>query len=86
MANHKSASKRARQSLKRHNVNRSLLSKLRNDINKYMSLLETKKTEEIQQSLDFINSSMAKALKKRIIKKKFMSRKLSSLSKKYHTK
>ncbi len=86
MANHKSAKKRSRQSLKRQKVNNSLRSKIRTNLNKYMSHLETKKTEEIQQSFALLNSSLAKAVKKGLIKKKFASRKLSSLSKKNHTK
>ena len=86
MANHKSAIKRSRQSLKRQKVNNSLRSKIRTNLNKYMSHLETKKTEEIQQSFELLNSSLAKAVKKGLIKKKFASRKLSSLSKKNHAK
>ena len=37
---------------------------------------------ELDKSLSLINSSLAKALKKGLIKKEFMSRKLSSLSQK----
>ena len=37
MANHKSAKKRCRQTLKRNEVNRSLLSKMKNNINIYLA-------------------------------------------------
>ena len=38
------------------------------------------KSEEVTKSLQAINSIMAKAVKKGILKKQYMSRKLSSLS------
>ena len=80
MANHKSAKKRCRQALKRNEVNRSLLSKVKNNVNTFNSLVSTKKTEEIKKSLSSVNSVLAKAVKKGLIKKEFASRKLSSLS------
>ena len=80
MANHKSAKKRCRQALKRNEVNRSLLSKIKNNINTFNSLVSSKKTEEIKKSLSSVNSVLAKAVKKGLIKKEFASRKLSSLS------
>ena len=80
MANHKSAKKRSRQALKRRQANRAVLSKIRNNINQFDSLLSTKKMDEIQQSFSSLNSFFAKAVKKGVIKKEFASRKLSSLS------
>ena len=80
MANHKSAQKRSRQSLKRKEVNRSLLSKIKKSINTLNSLVSSKKADEIQKSFSFVNSALARAVKKGIIKKEFASRKLSSLS------
>ena len=80
MANHKSAKKRCRQALKRNEVNRSLLSKIKNNVNTFNSLVSSKKTEEIKKSLSSVNSALAKAVKKGLIKKEFASRKLSSLS------
>ena len=80
MANHKSAKKRCKQALKRNEVNRSLLSRIKNNINIFHSLISSKKTEEIQRSFSSVNSALARATKKGLIKKKFMSRKLSSLS------
>ena len=80
MANHKSAKKRCRQALKRNEVNRSLLSRMKNNINTFNSLVSSKNIDEIKKSLSSVNSSLAKAVKKGLIKKEFMSRKLSSLS------
>ena len=80
MANHKSAKKRCKQALKRNEVNRSLLSKIKNNINTFKSLVSSKKTNEIQKSFSFVNSSLARAVKRGLIKKEFASRKLSSLS------
>ena len=80
MANHKSAKKRYRQSLKRNNVNRSLRSKINNNISQFKSIILSKNIEQILESFSLINSSLAKAAKKGVIKKEFVSRKLSSLS------
>ena len=80
MANHKSAKKRNRQTLKRNKVNRSLRSKINNNINRFNSIISSKKMDQIMESFSSINSSLAKAAKKGLIKKEFVSRKLSSLS------
>ena len=80
MANHKSAKNRYSQSLKRNNVNRSLRSKINNNINRFNSIISSKKMDQIMESFSSINSSLAKAAKKGLIKKEFVSRKLSSLS------
>ena len=80
MANHKSAKKRCKQALKRNEVNKSLLSKIKNNINTFNSLISLKKFEEIQKSLSSVNSALSRGVKKGLIKKEFASRKLSSLS------
>ena len=80
MANHKSAKKRSIQALKRNAVNRSLLSKIKNNINTFNSHVLSKNNEEIQKSFSLVNSALARASKKGLIKKEFVSRKLSSLS------
>ena len=82
MANHKSAKKRSVQALKRNAVNRSLLSKIKNNINNFNSLLSSKQTADLQKSFSLINSSLARAAKKGLIKKEYVSKKLSSLSNK----
>ena len=81
MANHASAKKRSRQNKVKNTINSQYLSKFRNALNKFNSSLEAKNDQEIQKSFSAVNSIMAKALKKRIFKKEYISRKLSSLSK-----
>ncbi|MFL2510019.1 MAG: 30S ribosomal protein S20 [Alphaproteobacteria bacterium] len=82
MANHKSAKKRTRQILKRNIINSQTLSKIRTSLNNFNDLLLEKNKGELDKSLSLINSSLAKALKKGLVKKEFVSRKLSSLSQK----
>ena len=82
MANHKSAKKRTRQALKRKLINSQILSQLKTNINKFTELIKAKNKEEIDKSFNLVNSSLGKATKKGSIKKQYMSRKLSSLSKK----
>ena len=80
MANHKSAKKRSVQSKVKNTVNSQYLTKIRTNLNKFNKSLEANNSEEITRSLQVINSIMAKAVKKGILKKQYMSRKLSSLS------
>ncbi|MDC0192448.1 30S ribosomal protein S20 [Alphaproteobacteria bacterium] len=82
MANHKSAKKRTRQILKRNRINSQAFSKIRTNLNSFNDLLVEKNKAELDKSLSLINSSLAKALKKGLVRKEFMSRKLSSLSQK----
>jgi len=80
MANHKSAKKRSIQSNTRNLRNNQYLSKIRTSVNKFEAAIKSKNTDEIVKSLSEVNSFMAKAVKKGIFKKQFLSRKLSSLS------
>ena len=82
MANHKSAKKRSRQTLKKNRINSQAFSKIRTNLNNFNDLLLEKNKAELDKSLSIINSSLAKALKKGLVKKEFVSRKLSSLSQK----
>ena len=82
MANHKSAKKRARQTLKKNRITSQAFSKIRTNLNNFNDLLLEKNKAELDKSLSLINSSLAKALKKGLVKKEFFSRKLSSLSQK----
>lgn len=82
MANHKSAQKRVRQTIKKNEINSQLLSKIKTNLYKFNDILVSKNKEDLDKSLSLINSSLSKAVKKGLIKKKFVSRKLSSLSKK----
>ena len=80
MANHKSAKKRSVQSKKKNAVNTQYLTKIRTNLNKFNNSLKNTNIEEAIKSLSDVNSIMAKAVKKGILKKQYMSRKLSSLS------
>ena len=50
MANHKSAKKRARQTIKRSQINSQTLSKIRTDLNNFSGLLKDKNKEEINNN------------------------------------
>ena len=80
MANHKSAKKRSVQSKVKNTVNAQYLTKIRTNLNKFNNSLKNNNTEEAVEFLKDVNSIMAKAVKKGILKKQYMSRKLSSLS------
>ena len=81
MANHASAKKRSRQNKLRNTVNSQYISKFRTALNQFQTSLDSEKEEEIQKSFSAVNSILAKASKKGIFKKEYISRKLSSLSK-----
>jgi len=80
MANHKSAKKRSIQSKNKNSINNQYLTKIRSSIVKFKSAIISNKSEEVVKLFSQVNSSMAKAVKRGIIKKQFLSRKLSSLS------
>ena len=81
MANHKSAKKRSIQSKSKNVVNAQYMTKFRTNLNKFQNSLNGDKATEVENSFREINSILAKAVKKGILKKQYMSRKLSSLSK-----
>ena len=80
MANHKSAKKRSVQSKIKNAVNTQYLTKIRTNLNKFSNFIKNSNPDEIIKALGDVNSIMAKAVKKGILKKQYMSRKLSSLS------
>ena len=80
MANHKSAKKRSIQSKVKNTVNGQYLTKIRTNLNKFNNSIKNSNPEETIKNLGDVNSIMAKAVKKGILKKQYMSRKLSSLS------
>ena len=80
MANHKSAKKRSVQSKIKNAVNTQYLTKIRTNLNKFNNSIENSNSDEAIEILANVNSIMAKAVKKGILKKQYMSRKLSSLS------
>ena len=80
MANHKSAKKRSVQSKVKNAVNTQYSTKIRTNLNKFNNSIKNSNSQEATKSLGDVNSIMAKAVKKGILKKQYMSRKLSSLS------
>ncbi|MDB4860341.1 30S ribosomal protein S20 [Alphaproteobacteria bacterium] len=80
MANHKSAKKRSVQSKIKNAVNTQYLTKIRTNLNKLNKSIKNSNPDEAIKILGNVNSIMAKAVKKGILKKQYMSRKLSSLS------
>ena len=80
MANHKSAKKRSIQSKIKNAVNTQYLTKIRTNLNKFNNSIKNSNLDEASKTLGDVNSIMAKAVKKGILKKQYMSRKLSSLS------
>ena len=81
MANHKSAKKRSRQTVRKNFINIKYLSKIRTAVNNFEATIKSKNQEDIKKSFAEVNSTFSKALKRGIIKKHLLSRKLSSLSK-----
>ncbi len=82
MANHKSAIKRHRQSLKRKMRNKSVKSGMKTQIKSFFSVLETGEKDAVQKLLPETVSKIAKTASRGIIKKKTASRKISKLAKK----
>lgn len=83
MANHKSALKRHRQSVKRRNSNRVAKSTVRGAVRKVRSAIEQGEPKETQmQSMREAEKLLAKAARKGIIPKRTASRNISRLAKK----
>ena len=83
MANHESALKRHKQSLKKRERNRTVKGALRTIIKKFNTVLATD-TEAAREALVSAEPAINKAASKGIIHKKNASRKVSRLSKKLH--
>ncbi len=81
MANHKSAAKRARQTVKRNAVNRVRRTKLRTVVKAADAAVEAKDKKALPTAVKAAASSLAKAASKGIIRKNTASRKTSRLAK-----
>lgn len=82
MANHKSAAKRARQSIKKNAVNSNRKSKVRTAEKSLTKAITSKNLTEVQSLLKKFMSDMSKAAQKGVFKKEAASRKIARLSKK----
>lgn len=80
MANHKSAEKRARQSLRRAARNQQTKSKVKTVERKVIVALQAK-SKETEATLREFTSQIMKAVSKGVIKKETASRKIGRLSK-----
>lgn len=80
MANHKSAAKRARQSVKRATVNKNRKSSVRTEEKKLLAALDTKDVASLPALLSAVVSKFAKAAQKGVFTKNTASRKIGRLS------
>lgn len=80
MANHKSAEKRARQSVRRNKVNSKTLGEVRTFEKKLRSAIQNKNKDEGQKLLVEFSSKLGKAAQKGRVHSKTASRKVSRLS------
>lgn len=82
MANHKSAAKRARQSIKKNATNSNRKSTVRTSEKNLVKALVAKNVKEVPELLKAFMSQMSKAAQKGAFKKETASRKIARLSKK----
>lgn len=85
MANHKSAAKRARQSIRKSTVNSRAKSTVRTFEKKLLKAISSKDQDSAQQLLTSYESQMDKASQKGVFHPKTASRKISRLAKQVHT-
>lgn len=81
MANHKSAIKKARMSIRRNVINSKTMTEVRTIEKKLRKAIGAKSKDESTKALMEFNSKLSKAAKKGRMKKKTASRKVSRLSK-----
>jgi len=81
MANHPSALKAHRQSLKRNAKNASNRSSLRTALKKFAQIVKSGKTEEAQKSITHLYSAVDKAVQKKVLSKNAAARQKSRLTK-----
>ncbi len=81
MANHASALKAHRQSIKRNAKNSSQRSSLRTALKKFSQLIKDGKTEEAQKSVTRMYSIVDKAVRKKVLSRNAAARQKSRLTK-----
>ena len=84
MAQHKSAAKRARQSVKKNAINSARKSKVRTGEKTLLKAIKDKDTKTIQTLLSTYTSQMMKAAQKGVFSKSTAARKISRLSAQIH--
>jgi len=81
MANHKSAQKRIRQTIRRTEVNRSRKTKVKKSIKALLSAISGKDKKQSAELFKTAEGQIMKAAQKNLLEKKAASRKVSQLSK-----
>jgi small subunit ribosomal protein S20 len=81
MANHASALKAHRQSLRRNARNTSNRSSLRTALRKFAQVIKAGKAEEAQKSITHLYSVVDKAVQKKVLSKNAAARRKSRLTK-----
>lgn len=84
MAQHKSAAKRARQSVRKNKVNTARRSSVRTGEKTLLNAITTKNAKSAQELLSAFTSQMMKAAQKGAFTKQAASRKISRLSAQLH--
>lgn len=84
MAQHKSAAKRARQSVKKSTVNTARKSKVRTSEKSVMAALKNKDIKELASLLSQFTSEMMKAAQKGVFSRSTASRKIARVSSQVH--
>lgn len=84
MAQHKSAAKRARQSVRKNAVNTARKSKVRTSEKSVMAALKNKDVKELASLLSTYTSEMMKAAQKGVFTRTTAARKISRLSSQVH--
>ncbi|HMM37732.1 MAG TPA: 30S ribosomal protein S20 [Desulfovibrio sp.] len=79
MANHESALKRHRQSLKRRDRNRSVKTRIKNVVKKVHDALDSKDKEQAQAALNLASSTLDKAASKKVIHARNAARRIARL-------
>ncbi|MEK7702785.1 MAG: 30S ribosomal protein S20 [Nitrospirota bacterium] len=80
MANHVSALKRARQSVKRHERNKAALSAMKTEVKKVRAAFSENNAETIKTTLKSAISTLARTAAKGVIPKRRAARKISRLA------
>ena len=84
MAQHKSAKKRARQTVKRTERNRSIRSRVKTGMKRFRTAVETEDAEQTTAALRAAEGLLNRAASKGVIPKKRARRQISRLAKRAH--
>lgn len=84
MANHKSAAKRARQTVRKEAINTRRKSMVRTSEKSLVKALSEKNLKALPELLKAFTSQIAKAAGRGVLKKQMISRKISRLSTRVH--